>query len=538
MSYKALYRRLRPEVFDEIIGQQAIVKTIKNQIVSDRTSHAYLFTGTRGTGKTTMARILAKAINCEKPKGGNPCGKCKSCKDIKEEKSVNIIEIDAASNNGVDNIRQINEEVRYSPTIGKYKVYIIDEVHMLSTGAFNALLKTLEEPPEYVKFILATTEPSKIPATIISRCQRYDFRRLTIDEIYHAIKGYMEKENQKVSDDALYHIARISTGAMRDALSILEQSLSFFSGEEVTVEKILTLTGDSSTGDLLDIAKLIIAKDSLGVLTSLDETLKKGIDVSVLINGLIETFRNVLVLTVSTNNTDILNIKGDDLIKMKSIAEKTSYKTLSFIINELCFLQRDIKYLTNKKILLEVALIKICNNKASDNTAEIEAKIGEIEDKIKKGVPFVQANSNTVSKKKPEKKEKKKAVTPKSVPKDILKAVSEFDKIIASLDGAAGSFLQRTKPINLGTSTLYIYCEDFAVKNYFLQPEKLDIIKGELLDRYGKNYDVKIIDHLEYNTLTDNNMSREQANDETNYIYEQLKKMIEHEIKKVGEENG
>ena len=227
MSYTALYRKFRPTVFEDVKGQEHIVTTLKNQIRSGRTSHAYLFCGTRGTGKTTIAKIFAKAVNCEHPVDGSPCGECAICRSIAAGTSMNVIEIDAASNNGVDSIRQIVEEVNYSPAEGKYKVYIIDEVHMLSIGAFNALLKTLEEPPAYVIFILATTEVHKIPITILSRCQRYDFRRISIDTIADRLKELTQKEQVQIEEKAVRYIAKVADGSMRDALSLLDQCIAF-----------------------------------------------------------------------------------------------------------------------------------------------------------------------------------------------------------------------------------------------------------------------------------------------------------------------
>ena len=255
MSYQALYRKFRPQEFDDVKGQDHIVTTLKNQIKADRIGHAYLFCGTRGTGKTTIAKIFAKAVNCEHPVDGSPCGECPTCRAIAAGNSMNVIEIDAASNNGVDNIRQIREEVEYRPTEGKYKVYIIDEVHMLSIGAFNALLKTLEEPPAYVIFILATTEAHKIPITILSRCQRYDFRRISIDTITARLRELMDAEQVTVEDRALRYIAKAGDGSMRDALSLLDQCIAFYLGQELTYDKVLDTLGAVSDRSSIKISR-------------------------------------------------------------------------------------------------------------------------------------------------------------------------------------------------------------------------------------------------------------------------------------------
>ena len=243
MSYTALYRKWRPRVFGDVKGQDHIVTTLQNQIRSERIGHAYLFCGTRGTGKTSVAKIFAKAVNCEHPEDGSPCGECPSCQQIQAGTSLNVVEIDAASNNGVENIREIRDQVQYPPTEGKYRVYIIDEVHMLSTGAFNALLKTLEEPPSYVIFILATTEVHKIPITVLSRCQRYDFRRITVDTIADRLKELTDAEGMAVEDRALRYVAKAGDGSMRDALSLLDQCAAFHYGETLTYENVLDVLG-------------------------------------------------------------------------------------------------------------------------------------------------------------------------------------------------------------------------------------------------------------------------------------------------------
>lgn len=259
MSYTALYRKFRPGEFSEVKGQDHIVTTLKNQIKADRIGHAYLFCGTRGTGKTTVAKILAKAVNCEHPVDGGPCNECPTCKSIAAGTSMNVVEIDAASNNGVDNIREIRDEVQYSPTEGKYRVYIIDEVHMLSIGAFNALLKTLEEPPSYVIFILATTEAHKIPVTILSRCQRYDFKRITVDTITDRLKELTDREGVEVEEKALKYIAKSADGAMRDALSLLDQCISFYMGQKLTYENVLEVLGAVDTEVFSQMLRLIIS---------------------------------------------------------------------------------------------------------------------------------------------------------------------------------------------------------------------------------------------------------------------------------------
>ena len=299
MSYMALYRKWRPDEFQEVKGQEHIVTTLKNQIKHDRIGHAYLFCGTRGTGKTTIAKLMAKAVNCENPVDGSPCNECASCKAIASGAAMNVIEIDAASNNGVDNIRQINEAVQYSPQSGKYLVYIIDEVHMLSTGAFNALLKTLEEPPAYVMFILATTESHKIPITIMSRCQRYDFRRIPIETITDRLVELLDRENVSATKEALAYVAKAADGSMRDALSILDRCISFNLGEELTYDKVLETIGAVDVEVYIKLLAAIRDGDTATAVDIIDEAVWQGKDLAQLVNEFTGFIRNVLLLCIS-----------------------------------------------------------------------------------------------------------------------------------------------------------------------------------------------------------------------------------------------
>ena len=300
MSYTALYRKFRPATFEEVKGQDHIVTTLKNQIQAGRIGHAYLFCGTRGTGKTTVAKILAKAVNCEHPLDGSPCNECSSCQAIQAGTSTNVIEIDAASNNGVDNIREIREEVSYRPTQGRYKVYIIDEVHMLSTGAFNALLKTLEEPPEYVIFILATTEVNKIPVTILSRCQRYDFKRITIDTIAGRLMELMQKEGVEAEERAVRYVAKAADGSMRDALSLLDQCIAFYLGESLTYDKVLNVLGTVDTEVFSQLLRRVIVQDAAGSIRILEELVVKGKEMGQFVNDFTWYMRNLMLVSLKT----------------------------------------------------------------------------------------------------------------------------------------------------------------------------------------------------------------------------------------------
>ena len=360
MSYTALYRKFRPDNFADVKGQDHIVTTLTNQIKHNRIGHAYLFCGTRGTGKTTVAKILAKAVNCEHPVNGSPCNECAMCKAIQAGTAMNVIEIDAASNNGVDNIREIREEVSYRPTEGKYKVYIIDEVHMLSIGAFNALLKTLEEPPSYVIFILATTEAHKIPITILSRCQRYDFRRISIDTIAGRLTDLMEKEQVNVEERAIRYIAKAADGSMRDALSLLDQCIAFYLGQELTYEKVLETLGAVDTEVFSRLLRQILDKNVTGAIQVIDGMVIEGREMGQFVTDFTWYLRNLLLVQSSDNMEDVLDISADNLALLKEEAEMVDPEILMRYIRIFSELSNQIKYATQKRILIEINVIKLC----------------------------------------------------------------------------------------------------------------------------------------------------------------------------------
>lgn len=360
MEYIALYRRYRPKNFSEIIGQDNIVTILKNQISMEKISHAYLFCGTRGTGKTSAAKIFAKAVNCEQNDNGEPCGICNVCKNIEKSSIMDIIEIDAASNRGVDEIRELREKVKYPPTLGTNKVYIIDEVHMLTQEAFNALLKTLEEPPKHVIFILATTEPNKLPTTILSRCQRFNFKRIEIKDIISKMSFICEELNVRIHEKTLRLIAKNSDGAMRDALSILEQCLSISINNEVCYENVRDLMGLSDDNTVYSIVETIIDKDVNMGLTYLEDAYKNGQEISQLVNQLILCFRDILIYKI-TNKTDNLNeITEENQVNLMKLGNKIEKKYLGDFIEMLSDMENKIKYSTLPKVLMEVIMIKLC----------------------------------------------------------------------------------------------------------------------------------------------------------------------------------
>ena len=362
MSYQALYRKWRPTAFSDVKGQDHIVTTLRNQIKSDRIGHAYLFCGTRGTGKTTIAKIFAKAVNCEHPIDGNPCGECPACKAIAAGTSMNVIEIDAASNNGVDNIREIRDEVQYSPTEGKYKVYIIDEVHMLSIGAFNALLKTLEEPPSYVIFILATTEAHKIPITILSRCQRYDFHRISIETISDRLSELMKAENINVEERAIRYIAKAADGSMRDALSLIDQCIAFYLGQDLKYENVLEVLGAVDTAVFAEMLSYILKADTYACMQLLEQIIMQGRDLGQFVSDFVWYLRNLLLVKTTDDEAkaeDIIDVSADNLEQLKKDSKQVDVDTLMRYIRVLSELANELKFSTQKRIKVEVTLIKL-----------------------------------------------------------------------------------------------------------------------------------------------------------------------------------
>ena len=380
MSYMALYRKWRPDEFQEVKGQEHIVTTLKNQIKHDRIGHAYLFCGTRGTGKTTIAKLMAKAVNCEHPVDGSPCNECESCRAIAAGTSMNVIEIDAASNNGVDNIRQINNAVQYSPQSGRYLVYIIDEVHMLSIGAFNALLKTLEEPPAYVIFILATTESHKIPITILSRCQRYDFRRISIETITDRLAELLERENVSASREALAYVAKAADGSMRDALSILDQCIAFNLGEELTYDRVLETIGAVDIEVYINLFSAVTSGDTRTAVELIDKAVWQGKDLTQLTNEFTGFIRNVLMLKLDPGMS--VDITSENVERIIGLGKDISEGTLINYINILQEAAGKISYATTKRVVLEVAIIKLCKPQMQQGYDAMEKRIGELEKKL------------------------------------------------------------------------------------------------------------------------------------------------------------
>ncbi len=396
MAYTALYRKWRPARFEDVRGQDHIVRTLKNQIISDRVGHAYLFCGTRGTGKTTVAKIMARAVNCEHPVDGSPCNECAVCKAILEGRSVNVAEIDAASNNGVDNIREIRDQVQYSPTEGKYRVYIIDEVHMLSPGAFNALLKTLEEPPAYVIFILATTEANRIPITVLSRCQRYDFHRIGNGVIADQISHLLAEENVEADEDAVRYVAKAADGSMRDALSLLEQCISFYYGQRLTYEKVLDVLGAVDTQVFSRLLRLIIECNVAGCVKLMDEISAQGRDFGQFVNDFIWYQRNLMMVQTADQSAQALDMTAENYEALREESKMVALPVLMRNIRICSELSNQLKFAVSKRVLIEVAIIKMMQPQMEEDLDSIRVRLDRIEEQLSSG-NFVQAAQQTVS---------------------------------------------------------------------------------------------------------------------------------------------
>lgn len=385
MSYMALYRKWRPDTFEEVKGQDHVVTTLKNQIINNRIGHAFLFCGTRGTGKTSIAKLFAKAVNCEHPINGSPCNECTACRAIADGSSMNVIEIDAASNNGVDNIRQIREEVQYSPSEGKYKVYIIDEVHMLTQGAFNALLKTLEEPPAYVIFILATTESHKIPITISSRCQKYEFRRISVETISNRLMELLGREQIEAEKKAVDYIAKAADGSMRDALSILDQCIAFNIGKELTYENVLDTIGAVDIDVFARLLDCVIKLDVVGAIDLVDEVVWQGRELSRFVSEFTWFLRNVLLVKVSPEADQKLDMSAENLERLRQLAAQIDTDALIRYINIFSDTSANIKYAVQKRIVLELAVIKLCKPEMETDYSALLDRVRVLEQKLESG---------------------------------------------------------------------------------------------------------------------------------------------------------
>ena len=501
MSYTALYRKFRPDNFEDVKGQEHIVTTLKNQMKADRIGHAYLFCGTRGTGKTTIAKIFARAVNCENPKEGNPCGECATCRAIASGASMNVIEIDAASNNGVDNIREIVDEVSYSPAQGKYKVYIIDEVHMLSIGAFNALLKTLEEPPSYVIFILATTEVHKIPITILSRCQRYDFKRISIETITERMRELMQTEAVEVEDKALRFVAKAADGSMRDALSLLDQCIAFHFGAQLTYDKVLNVLGAVDTSIFSRMLRLIIDKDIIGAIGLLEELIMQGRELGQFVADFTWYLRNLLLAASSDSIEDVIDMSSDNLQNLKEEAQMLELPVVMRYIRIFSELSDKIRYASQKRILLEMTIIKLCKPEMETKNDALLDRIRSVEKQLKDGVVVTAQVSGNVGgsefagggngfgtlggKKKPE--------LPKAIPEDVKRLVGKWQSVVGTTSMPMKQYLRQARLTLGGDNRLLLVFPDGIASDYFMKnPENMELLNRILSDSIGKEIEASV----------------------------------------------
>lgn len=381
MAYLALYRKYRPTSFENLIGQEHIVKTLTNQIINNRIGHAYLFTGTRGTGKTSAAKIFAKAINCLSPIKGSPCGKCQACKSLSDPSNIDIVEIDAASNNGVNEIRELREKVQYPPVSCNYKVYIIDEVHMLTGAAFNALLKTLEEPPKHAVFILATTEVHKIPATILSRCMRFDFRLIATETISKLICDIYDEQGKKYEKEAVFAIAKAGEGSIRDALSIADIAISY-NENVLTYNDVMEILGSTNSDLLYKFINSLLISDSGTVLQIIDELASSGKSMGVLVRDITATIRDVLVIKTCKNANKILGLPEHKFNLLQSISNDVSEERLLRVLSVFSDAESQLRFSNHPRIVFETATIKASRPDSDYNIEALLARIKQLEDKV------------------------------------------------------------------------------------------------------------------------------------------------------------
>lgn len=494
MSYTALYRKFRPVEFEDVKGQEHIITILKNQIEANRIGHAYLFCGTRGTGKTTVAKIFAKAVNCEHPVNGSPCGECAMCRSIAAGTSMNVIEIDAASNNGVDNIREIREEVAYRPTEGKYKVYIIDEVHMLSIGAFNALLKTLEEPPEYVIFILATTEVHKIPITILSRCQHYDFKRISIETITDRMRDLMQEEQVEVEEKALRYVAKAADGSMRDALSLLDQCIAFYLGQKLTYDNVLEVLGAVDTDVFSRLLRSVIRRDVPKVLDIVDDLVMQGRELTQLATDFTWYLRNLLLVKTSDNIEDVLDVSTENMQQLQEEAGMVESDMLLRYIRIFSELSGQLKYAAQKRVLLEVALIKLCTPAMETNSDSILDRIRVLEEKLEQGaisgvqerVVYVKEDGQALAEPTP------RPELPNAVPEDVQQVVKNFRPIADEASGMLRNYLKKARLSLAGDNRLMIVMPDALGADFVGREDRRKELESLIENRIGKKVEVEV----------------------------------------------
>lgn len=541
--YTALYRKWRPRKFEDVYGQEQVTETLQNELENNKLSHAYLFCGTRGTGKTSSAKLLAKAVNCSNPVDHNPCDECDSCISINEGSSIDVLEIDAASNRGIDDIRNLREAIRFTPTLGKYKVYIIDEVHMLTNEAFNALLKTLEEPPEYVMFILATTEPHKLPATILSRCQRFDFKRISIDNIIGRLKHICGHEQLEADEAALRLIARNADGAMRDALSILDQC-AVYRGRHVSEATVLEVLGISGDQHLIEIGDAILKGDVSEAILLIDQLASGGKDINQFIKDLTAHYRNLLMTKILDKPEDVIDMSSEGIERLKKSAESFSGESITRCIKYLSELENETKWHSNPRVLFEVAVVKMCKAAGDDSLDGLLARIAKLERAIAEGGVHVAAaalNSTAADSapkakqeapKAAEKPQKKtQASAAKADTAGIMEKWSGFRQFLKERKKMKlATFVMTAKPVRLDDKILVLSFdnEDRYSKEALEVPEIRKELESEASEYFGADIKLK--------SILGNEDTEEEAKDELDIVKAAIKLAGQDKVEVISEE--
>ncbi|HEX9020417.1 MAG TPA: DNA polymerase III subunit gamma/tau [Nitrospirota bacterium] len=497
MSYQVLARKWRPQVFEDVVGQGHITRTLQNAIATGRLAHAFLFSGPRGVGKTTTARILAKALNCEKGPAPTPCGKCNSCVETAAGTSVDVIEIDGASNRGIEHIRELREAVKYAPVGGKYKVYVIDEVHMLTNEAFNALLKTLEEPPPHVLFIFATTEPQKIPATIHSRCQRYGFKRVALHEIIERLRTIAAAEGIKITDEGLAMIARAAEGSMRDSQSLLDQAVSY-SGPDIKDEDLQATLGSVAQETLLAFTADLLSRNAAALLKQVDDLLERGHDMRQLLSGVVEHLRNLLVVKIAADPGRIIELSTADIEAVKQQAGSAETEHLLLLFDSLSKTLDDMRWSPHQRFTLEIGMIKACNLSPLKPLGEVLGRMKELEARLSSGI----LPHGAVSAPPPRVSERPAAYTPKAPTPPSRRATRAdsahedvWDKILTAIKSqkpGLASFLEHSRLTELSEAELTIEVKGGFQAEQIAKPESLGIIEHAAAEVLKRPVRVKI----------------------------------------------
>ncbi len=506
MAYMALYRKWRPRVFEDVVGQDHITQTLRNQIKNNNVAHAYLFCGTRGTGKTSTAKIFAKAVNCMAPINFSPCNECEICMGIQSETMMDVIEIDAASNNGVDDIRELRENVKYPPTKGKYKVYIIDEVHMLSTGAFNALLKTLEEPPHFVIFILATTEPHKIPATILSRCQRFDFKRVKETEMVGNLAFICRETGIDIEESALKLIARNADGGMRDAQSLLDQCIAYTQGK-ISYDDVIGVLGTVNDAFIFELVDRIAAGDAKAAMEAVEGLVAAGKDIHQFIKDLIHHYRNLMMTKVAENLEGIVNLSKESIERLKDQGKQLENHSIIRAIHVMSETEVDAKWSTQPRILLEVAIIKLCQPAYDQSIEGLVDRIHALEKSIQSGnikVSYVEEVKDKESTGKIQEKAEEEKESPEPAQELPVKAVNFealerlWDAILKEIRKkrvSVHAVLMEGRPVGVDRNALLIAFKDgygFHKEATGNSPNK-EFIEGVIGEVLGQKISIKCV---------------------------------------------